>query len=226
MDRERWAAVMFDLDGTLLDTRPGIRASLVHALREAAGLQTLPREPEWSQPIAALVERLLPDSAIGERGAVVASFRAHYDGGLWAEARLFPGAKACLEELCSTGLRCFLVTNKRQTATNRLLDCFGLARYFEAVVAQPDEGDPLPKTMLAGTCLADAGLVPGVVAVVGDSDHDATMAAAWGMTFIAITSGTGPLSGGPANAERVEVGSLSDAASFLVNRLRGGHREP
>ncbi len=216
--RVGWAAVMFDLDGTLLDTRPGIRASLERAVRHVVGLQALPAEPEWSLPIGALVEKLLPDRTSPERQAVVAAFRGNYDGGLWADARLLPGAASCLAALTDAGVRCFLVTNKRLTATMQLIDRFGLAAFLESVVAQPDEGDPAPKAVLAGTCLHDAGLAPEAVAVVGDSDHDAMMASAWGMTFIAITSGTGPLSRGPLDGGRVEVVSLGDAASFLLNQ--------
>ena len=99
----------------------------------------------------------------------------------------------------------FVVTNKRSSAAERLLEHFRLAPYLEGVVGQPETGEPLPKAELAGRCLASAGLDPATTVVVGDSDQDAAMAAVWSMTFIAVTSGAGPLGHAPAGAERVEV---------------------
>ena len=57
---------------------------------------------------------------------------------------------------------------------------------------------------------------PASIAVVGDSDQDAEMAASRGMTFIAFTSGAGPLSQAGEGRNRVEMDSLSDVAAFVV----------
>jgi phosphoglycolate phosphatase-like HAD superfamily hydrolase len=71
-----------------------------------------------------------------------------------------------------------------------------------------------------------AGLDPATTVVVGDSNHDATMAASWNMAFIAITSGAGPLGPAQTDARRLEVRRLSDAAALVLLRPQGGRLEP
>jgi phosphoglycolate phosphatase len=139
---------------------------------------------------------------------------------------LYPGAEACLRDLGAAGLRVFVVTNKRVSAAERLLEHFELAPYLEGTVGQSETGSPLPKSELAARCLASAGLDPATTVVVGDSNHDAELAARRGMVFIAVTSGSGPLGHASTGEERVEVESLADAAAFVLMESRGASREP
>ena len=221
-----WTAALFDLDGTLVDTQPGVRAALVAAFIEVTGADPGTQRANLSLPLADMIHSADPSvpPALGRQ--LSAAFRRHYDAGCWKISRLYPGAEMCLRDLGAAGVRTFVVTNKRRSAAERLLEHFGLAPHVEGVVGQPETGDPLPKAELAERCLVSAGLDPATTVVVGDSDHDVEMAASRSMTFIAVTSGAGPLGHASAGEERVEVQSLAHATAFVLTGFRGGSREP
>jgi phosphoglycolate phosphatase len=217
----RWTAALFDLDGTLLDTRPGMIAALEAALLEVTGRDEGAGQANLSLPLDAMVGSAVPDATPAERLRMAAAFRRHYDAGHWRAAAVYPGAAACLEQLRSAGLRTFVVTNKRTTAAERLLARFRLAEFFERIVGQPEAGEPSSKAEMAGRCLSEAGLNPQTTLVVGDSDHDAAMAATWGMTFIALTTGAGPLSPAPDDPNRIDVDSLTGASALVLDETLG-----
>jgi phosphoglycolate phosphatase len=217
----RWSAALFDLDGTLIDTRPGMRAALEAAMTEVTGDDDGSGLANLSLPLDAMVSSAAPSASVAEHRRLSAAFRRHYDAGHWRMAYVYPEAEACLSTLRAAGLRSFVVTNKRTAAAQRLLEQFHLTAYFEGVVGQPEHGAPVPKADLAGRCLADAGLDPDKAVVVGDSDFDASMAASWGMTFIALTSGAGPLSPASDDQNRIDVESLAGASAFVLDGTRG-----
>ena len=222
----RRMAALFDLDGTLVDTRPGVRAAVAAAFTEVTGDESAGERVDLSLSLDDMI--LSADAAAPPalRRLVSAAFRRHYDSDCWNVASLNPGAEECLSALRDAGVRLFVVTNKRTGAAERLLEHFHLAGYLEAIVGQTDGGEPLPKSQLVGRCLADAGLDPASTVVVGDSDQDAAAAASWGMLFIAVASGTGPLGHASAVEKRVEVDSLADVAAFALRAPRGEDREP
>jgi phosphoglycolate phosphatase len=217
----RWDAALFDLDGTLLDTRPGMLAALEDALMEVTGEADGVPLANLSLPLEAMVGSAAPAATTEQRLLVAAAFRRHYDAGHWAKASVYPGAEACLRDLRAAGLRAFVVTNKRTTAAERLLERFGLDGYFERVIGQTESGLPAAKAELAGRCLTDAGLDPQTTVVVGDSDHDAAMATSWGMTFLALTSGAGPLSPASSEHDRIDVDNLTGASALVLDDTLG-----
>ena len=221
-----WTAVLLDLDGTLVDTRPGMRGALRAAFAEVTGDDSSTELADLSLPLEDMIQSADPAASAARQQELSAAFRRHYDSTFWKEAHPYPGAKECLRDLGASGVRAFVVTNKRESAAERLVEHLGLAHYLDGVVGQPEVGDPLPKSELAGRCLTSRGLDPTTTVVVGDSNHDAAMAASLGMTFIAVTSGIGPLSHVSAGEKRVEVNSLMDATAFVLLRLEGGSREP
>ena len=222
----RWRAALFDLDGTLVDTRPGMKAALVGAFVEVTGSDPGTERANLSLPLDDMIRSADASAPPSVERELSAAFRRHYDAGCWRMARVYPGAAECLRDLAAAGLRLFVVTNKRVSAAERLLEHFKLAPYLEGTVGQSETGDPLPKSELAARCLVSADLDPATTVVVGDSHQDAAMAASRSMVFLAVTSGAGPLGHALASEERVEVESLADAAAFVLTGSRGGSREP
>jgi phosphoglycolate phosphatase len=218
--------VLFDLDGTLIDTRPGVAAAIAAAFAEVTGRDPAVARADLSLPLDDMIRGLAPEASPSQRKLLSDVFRRHYDATDWEMADLYPGAEASLRALRAAGVRAFVVTNKRTSAAARLLERFGLARYLEAIVGQPDTGDPLRKSQLIERCLASAGLDPSSAVVVGDSDQDAAAAQSSGIAFVAVTSGAGPLGHAMSGENRVEVLSLADASALVLRQVRGEEREP
>lgn len=220
----RWSTVLFDLDGTLIDSSRGIRKALTTALDLIAGPGG-PDDADLSLPLDAMIRSVRPAATDAEASLMAQVFRRHYDTVGWRAAELYPGALDCIRSLDAAGVRCYVVTNKRHGPAVRLLGYFQLTPYLHAIIGQSDTGEPVSKAELAGQLLEFEGVDPRTAVVVGDSDHDQTMATAWAMQFIALQSGAGPLSPAEITQERVEVPSLVEVARIVLGEPIGGSLE-
>lgn len=197
MNRARYpgAALLFDLDGTLVDSLPDLAEATNRTLAEL-GLPL--RDPEEiatfvGQGIGELVRRALgiaPGEAPETVEAALTRFRRHYAAVNGARATLYPGVRETLEALQARGQPMAVVTNKAAQFTLPLLEKMGIAPFFAAVVS----GDTLPvkkpDPAVLRHALAQLGGVPPVEALmVGDSRNDALPARALGMPVLLVTYG-------------------------------------
>jgi pyrophosphatase PpaX len=181
-------AVLFDLDGTLIDSVPLIVASMQHAF---AGRERAPTVKEWvaliGTPLEAMIRRW------GEDEADVALLRERYKEHQWAHhdsmVRAFPGVPEVLDALAARGVRMAVVTSKLEGSARRSLEFLGLARHFEAVVGLESTVRHKPDPEPVRHALARLEAASGDGAFIGDSPHDvlagnaagvATVAALWG----------------------------------------------
>lgn len=183
-------AVLFDLDGTVVDTIPHILASFQHATAEVLG-QALPDEELLHYvgvPLAAQMRYFTDDEGVAER--LLASYREFNQRTHDEMAKLYPNTVATLAALQRAGLPMAIVTSKSRLMATRALELFGLSAYFKALVTADDtpvhKPDPLP--VLRGTELL--GVDPAKAVYVGDSPADiesgngagtATVGATWGV---------------------------------------------
>ncbi len=195
--------------------------ALAAAMAEVTGSSRSDPGTDISLPLDEMIRTAAPELSTPLRCQIGNAFRRHYDARFWADATVYRGAAACLDRLHDAGLRLFVVTNKRVSSATLLLDRFGMAEHLEAVIAQPDIGPPLAKSMLVGRCLGDAGLTSREAVLIGDSDQDGIAAAGQGIAFIAVTSGAGPLGHRPGDKLRVEVAGLEDAATSVLAERPG-----
>lgn len=184
---ERVRAVLFDLDGTLIDTGALILASFRHATAAVFG-EALPDEIVMRGvgiPLRLQMTEFAPERA----DELLAAYRAHNAAHHDALAREFPGTTATLDRLKERGLPLAVVTSKSTTMAERGLRHFGLREYFETVVSADDvtvyKPDPFPLRVAAGRLSVPLE----ECAYVGDSPHDMQAAVEGGAVSIAALWG-------------------------------------
>ncbi len=187
--------VVFDLDGTLIDSAPDIHAAANRLMAELS-LPTFDLRTITSyvgNGIPKLVERCL--AATGDAGRAIeldhaiARFKSFYAEEPALRTRPYPGAVEALAALTDAGCRLGIVTNKSEDLSRAALADLGLAHHFEVVIG----GDTLAtkKPDPEGLVLAvdRLGGVPADALYVGDSEVDAETAARAGLRFALFTGG-------------------------------------
>jgi phosphoglycolate phosphatase len=212
------AALLFDLDGTLLDTRGDIAAACNHVLVEA-GRATLPAET-----IATFVgdgARALLARAFGiardapELDARLEAWRAYYVAHPIDHTTWMPGAKEAIAAARAKGIPAALVTNKARVVTEKIFEALGVR--FDAMYAGGDgalkpSAEPITKT--ATTLGVDAR----DVWMIGDADQDVGAAHAAGCASIIVLGGFHPESRVRAANPDVVITSLHEIAAALRSR--------
>lgn len=188
----KWQGVLFDLDGTLLDTAPDFIVVL-NAMRTDRGLAPLPSE-DIRAVVSNGVRALVTLGFGGQPGdpafeALSVELRERYARHLAVHTRLFPGLDDVLRRLEALNVPWGIVTNKPSLYTLPLLDALALRTRCASVVC-PDQvthTKPHPEPMLKAA--AEIGVAPAACVYVGDHERDiaagrnagmATVAAGWG----------------------------------------------
>ncbi|ARU31217.1 phosphoglycolate phosphatase [Sulfuriferula sp. AH1] len=180
-------AVLFDLDGTLVDTAP----DLAHALNQQRQMHGLPEMP---------FELIRPYASHGTAGLLQAGFSISPDHPAFADLRteylnlfeenanpysqLFPGMMELLDELETRGIPWGVVTNKPARLTTPLLDALGLLDRAASVVSGDScvNSKPHPEPIL--TACREIGVLPSTCVYIGDAERDIEAAHACGMPAI------------------------------------------
>jgi len=189
---ERFDAIVFDWDGTLLDST----AAIAGAIRGAAADLGLPDPgPERAAQVIGLGLMQALSIAVPELPAERAAefserYRFHYLAGERG-LQLFPHARELLGELRARGQRLAIATGKTRAGLDRALDSLGLAAQFDACrCADESEAKPHPRMLLDLARMLRAE--PARMMMVGDTTHDLQMAAAAGAAAVAVTHGAHP----------------------------------
>ena len=195
MLRPKFDSVLFDLDGTLTNSLPGIARSIQHVLRiMSPAATTIPTEEElrWcvGPPLRELFQRLLitTDQAVIERA--VKLYIERYERIGFRESRVFPGVPEMLAAV-SVGRRLVLVTSKLTESAEKVLAEFYLRKYFEGVYGTDHHGKPSDKSQLVQTALKDHQCSPPTTAIVGDRYHDIAAGKTNNLFTIGVTYGYG-----------------------------------
>ncbi len=184
------SCVLFDLDGTLIDTVALILSSFRHATRAVLG-EELPDEvllANVGMPLAQQMRVMSPEHA----DELLRTYREHNSTHHDDMVREYPGTEEVLEELLGAGYVLGVVTSKGTAMTTRGLERFGLGRYFSAVVTADDVGAHKPDPTPVNRAAELLGLVAESCAYVGDSPHDMSSALAAGAIAIAALWGAFP----------------------------------
>ncbi len=184
--------VLFDLDGTLTDSAPGIINSLCYTLEKMG--EPIPDEETLGRFIGppmrdALAEILHFTPERCEKG--VTFYRERYSETGLFENRVYPGIPELLGALQAGGMRLCVATSKPEAYTVRILERFGLDRYFNAVAGSSLDGSRERKADVIRYLLAGHGIRPEEAVMVGDRAYDVIGAKENGIPTLGVLFGYG-----------------------------------
>ena len=191
----RVSAMIFDLDGTLIDSGRDI-ALAANFARGHFGLETLDEATAVSfvgDGVDKLLERILTVDGVAPEPETLAEglavFRDHYGRHCLDSTVLYPGVIETLMHFHRLPL--MIATNKPRVFTDRILEGLHVDGAFRRVVTA-DEAPRKPDPAMLATCLEGLDVAPAEVAVVGDSPNDVQAARALGAVAVGVTYGLKP----------------------------------
>jgi phosphoglycolate phosphatase len=184
----RLEALIFDLDGTLIDSAVAIAASLDQIARQR-GIA-----PVTAQQVSRLVSKGAPEmvaTCLNSQNSQedLTLFRAIYGGRQSLRSDLYDGVFEGIARLAETGLPLGICTNKPQHLTLKILADVGLLPLFQAVVGGDETSGRKPDPIHLGEVCKRLGHDPSACALVGDSEVDEAAARALGMSFLFVSYG-------------------------------------
>ena len=220
------STIVFDLDGTLVDTAPDLVGTL-NAVLAREGYAPLPFAEARTMiggGVRHMLARALAREGVavepGELDRLYADFIPHYMAHIADHSQPFPGLTPCLDRLAAQGDRFAVCTNKLEHLSVLLLERLGLAGRFAAICGQDTFGMPKPDPEILRRTIARAGGTLDNAVMVGDSPADVTVARAAGVPVIAVDFGYSEIAPLLLKADRVigHFDGLPDAAAALLGR--------
>lgn len=220
-------SLIFDLDGTLTDSKPGILGCLrevigAHGIRNHGSLDRFigPPVEEWAA-------ELLPEGTAEDHIALARDYRACYDRIGWRNNSVFPGVEQMLAQLHAEGFPLYVCTSKHEHFAVRILEEFGIAQYFIRIYGDKIEYESHSKVDLLARILREHQLGRDAVWMVGDRsfDFDAasansirSIAAGWGYGSPEECSAADAFAATPANVVALVTPQVAEPPSLATSR--------
>ena len=211
-------AVLFDLDGTLVNSLPGIEFSVDCALEECGS-------PERRQDLRALIgppirnilAKLVPHAGDAELSRLESVFRQSYDSVGWRKSVLYEQARETLAALKYAGVPLFLVTNKPAAPTRRILEHVGILDLFTEILC-PDSKDPCfpSKPAMLKEIVERHSLDSATCLYVGDTAEDYRAATECGIPIALVAHGYGAESSGNDFPAGLHLNNLSELLNLVA----------
>ena len=189
----KYKYIFFDLDGTIIDSAPGIVASTRHALKrfgiEEADLTTL--HQFIGPPLTDSFRKyygFTPEQAV----KAIESYREYYTDGGMLQCEPYPGVEALLREIAAAGGKILLATSKPEIYAQRILEHFHLDRYFFCVAGSSLDERRVHKDEILVYAIKKCGIQdPASAVMVGDREYDVLGAQKVGIPCIGVLYGYG-----------------------------------
>lgn len=191
----RFHTLIFDLDGTLIDSAPAILASFESAFAQAGTEPVRPIEAAViGPPLKETLELLSGSTDTATITRLTNAFTQAYDGGGLNATTAYEGVTTMLERLAGAGIELHIATNKRLHPTECILELFGWRPLFASVYALDMVSPRLPdKASMIARLLDTQAVDRQQAAYVGDRREDGEAANANSLAFFAATWGYGAL---------------------------------
>ncbi len=215
------ATIVFDLDGTLVDTAPDLVAATNHALATldlpAVGENLM--RPWISFGARRMIVEALNESKFAASSDVVddllARFLDHYEDNIAVHSKPYPGVLEAIAHLRDVGSKLAICTNKREALSQSLLSALGMLDSFHALVGRDTLEVCKPHPGHVTGAIAAAGGEPGHALMIGDSEVDIAAAKAAGLPVVAVTFGYSQVP-----VESLEPNALIDHYDALLPVIR------
>jgi phosphoglycolate phosphatase len=188
----QFPALIFDLDGTLTDSKPGILGCLQKALDAHNVLNPGPLDHFVGPPVEEWALELLPEASEEERLALARDYRGCYGREGWKNNSVFAGVREMLVQLRQEGFPLYVCTSKQQHFAVRILDLFELTPLFTAIYGDRAEFLSHSKVDLLGKLLEECSLDGDSAWMIGDRIYDIEAAHAHDLPCLAAGWGYGP----------------------------------
>ena len=222
------ATIVFDLDGTLVDTAPDLIDALNHVL-DREGLPAVPLHSARNLIGAGarkLIERGLERegraAGIGDIDRMTRDFIDYYAAHIADGSRPFEGLESALDDLSARGCRLAVCTNKLEWLSKRLLDQLGLSTRFAAICGADTFGVAKPDPAILQQTVERAGGAMASTIMVGDAGTDIGVARRAGVPVIGVSFGYTDVPIAEFKPDRLihHMRDLPDAVEALAERRR------
>jgi phosphoglycolate phosphatase len=213
-------SIIFDLDGTLIDSSRGVQESIEHAVKKnLPDLPMLDFTPFIGPPIKEILANALGHVEEAQLIKIAAEFRDVFDSELCLKCEIYPGVPEALHELKSHGIAIYLATNKPRKATQKVLSHLGLDQYFRLIKA-PDLGTAqcTPKHLMVRDLIEYELLNPKETMMVGDTMEDWEAARASKIGFAACVYGYG-IKEETVNSDCLILKKIGDLTAYILKLL-------
>jgi len=216
----RPAAVIWDLDGTLVESAPDLATALNALLNEQGqyGHPVSNVRPMIGGGVAKLMERGFRAAGApltpSECEALVPRFMELYTACATDNTHLVPHAREVLTHFYHAGLRQALCTNKPLGVSQLILDALDISGFFGSVVGGDSTEYKKPHPLPLQTCLQELGVEPHEALMVGDSGADVGAAQAAGVTVVLVPDGYTGVSAASLGADHV-IEDLADIPEWI-----------
>lgn len=188
------SAVLFDLDGTLIDSYQGVELSFRKAVEVVIPNRVIPKDlrRRIGPPVREVFQGCFDGISSEELDELTKQFRNYYDNIAFSKAVLYPGTEQILQQLKRKQIPNFVITNKPIIPTRKILDLLAITNYFSGLLSRYSRIPSYSsKDEMILELLKEYCFIPDRVIMVGDTLEDAKAAMTSGTRFAAANYGYG-----------------------------------